>query len=76
NSFLKNFLDKFNIGETALYTYLWLTAFALMFISITLASASFLTVAYHDIMVCDEIRRKVYVDHHLFAKNDRILISR
>lgn len=76
NSILKNLLDKYNVSEFALYSYIWLMAITLVFVSITLASASFLTVAYHDIMVCDEIRRKIYVDHHLLAKHDRILISR
>jgi hypothetical protein len=74
NGWVRNFIDKFN--SPAMYAYIWLIAVALMFASIVLASASFLTVAAHEIMICDELRRKVYSNHELMVKHDRILISR
>lgn len=75
SSWTKNILDKFNATSPEMYSYLWLIAIVLMVASITLASASFLTVAVHEIMICDELRRKVYENSKLLEKHDRILIS-
>lgn len=72
----KNMLDKFNATSPVMYRYLWLIAIMLMIASITLASVSFLTVAAHEIMICNELRRKIYDDQELLVKQDRILISR
>jgi Fe2+ or Zn2+ uptake regulation protein len=76
SNWMKNMADKFNAMSPAIYNYMNLLAVALMFASMVLASASFLTVAVHDIFICDELRRKVYADHEIVAKHDRILISR
>jgi hypothetical protein len=75
SSWTRNILDKFNANSPAMYNYMSLLAVFLMLASIVLASASFLTVAAHEIMICDELRRKVYADHEVLIKHDRILIS-